>query len=212
MAILEKYQRDHYSTLWIQTLQVGIFQFSGLFAGAIIEKKGYMFTAILAGVIYTLSFLISSFLPVIEVLYLTIGVGTGISTGLLAVVAVGIIPLYFDKKLGMAIGLTQAGVGIGLLVFSALNGYLIGTYGLQGSFLILAGIAAHTIPLGMLLHMPHMHTQKAKNEITCKDILVATERHSLLADDTEQLKGKGYTFRNKSSIIYLCTCCPPISY
>ena len=78
---------------------------------------------------------------------------------------------------------------------------MIGTYGLQGSSLILAGITAHTIPLGMLLHMPHMHTQKAKNEITCKDILVATERHSLLADDTEQLKGtsKSYTFRNKSS-------------
>ncbi len=56
MAILEKYQRDHYSTIWIQTLQVGMLQFSGLFAGAIIEKKGYMFITILAGVIYTLSF------------------------------------------------------------------------------------------------------------------------------------------------------------
>ncbi len=66
-----------------------------------------------------------------------------------------IIPHYFDKKRGMALGLTQAGVGISLFVFSALNGFLVSIYGVQGALLILTGISLHVIPLGSLLHMPN---------------------------------------------------------
>ena len=187
MAILEKYQRDHYSTIWIQTLQTGMLYFAGIPAGVIIEKRGCRFTALLAGITYTLSFLMSSFAPTLEVLYVTLGMGTGFSQSLLGVVIFAIVPQYFDKKLGMAVGLTQTGVGVGLFVFSALNGYLIATYGLQGTLLILSSIAAHTIPLGMMMRRPipdtTEHARKPPDQTTTED---KDERQSLLASDKIQ--------------------------
>ncbi len=89
-----------------------------------------------------------------EVLYGTLGFGTGMATSIMNLVAFTIIPHYFEKKRGMAVGLTQAGVGIGLLTFSALNTYLVSTYGVQGALLILSAISLHAIPLGILLRNP----------------------------------------------------------
>ncbi len=154
MAILEKYQRDHYSTIWIQTLNSTMIYLTGLIGGVIIEKRGARFTALLAATTYIISFLTSCFAPNLEVLYVSLGIGTGFSQSLLGLSVYTILPYYFDQKLSMALGFTNAGVGIGLLVFSALNGYLVATYGLQGTFLIHSGIAAHTIPLGMMMRKP----------------------------------------------------------
>ncbi len=186
MAILEKYQRDHYATIWIQTLQTGTLYLTGLIAGIIIEKRGYRFTSLLGGIIYTISFLTSCFAPTLEVLYVSLGIGTGFSQGLLAVTVFAIIPHHFDEKLGMAVGFTQAGVGMGLFIFSALNGYLVATYGLQGTFLILTGVAANTIPLGMLMQKPPEPKEHAKT-IECEKAKqdVGTERQSLLRDEEQ---------------------------
>ncbi len=188
MAILEKYKRDHYATIWIQTLQTGMLYLAGIMAGVTIEKKGYKFTAILAGITYTLSFLTSYFASTLEVLYVSFGIATGFSQSLLNVVAFAIVPYYFEKRLGMAIGFTQAGVGIGLVVFSALNTYLVVTYGLQGTLLILAGIAAHTIPLGMMMQKPpdiNKHVGKVGNKKAKLD--VCNERKSLLTEEEQLL-------------------------
>ena len=176
--------------------------FAGIPAGIIIEKRGCQFTALLGAILYTLSFLGSYFAPCIEVLYITLGIGTGFSHGLLTVVVFTIVSYYFDKKLGMAIGFTQAGVGIGLFIFSAVNGYLLATYGLQGTFLILTALAGNTIPLAMLMKQPESHTtQTSKNvealhddsskEYMCEkqSLLADNEKQSLIPDNTKQSLG-----------------------
>ncbi len=178
MAILEKYQRDHYATIWIQTLQTAMYHLAGFIGGILIEKKGCRFTALIGGITYTMTIFASSFAGTLEVLYLSLGIGPGFSQSLLNTVTFTIIPEYFEKKLGMAIGVTKAGKGFGLFVFSALNGYLIEMYGLQGTWLILSGIAANTIPLVMLMRKPTQTTQMERN-MPDKN----TEKHHLLADD-----------------------------
>ncbi len=114
----------------------------------------FIINDITGGAVFSLSLLASSFAPVIEMLYVTLGFGTGFATSLLEVAVFAILPYYFEEKLGMATGVMQTGAGIGLLVFSALNAYLVDVYGLQGSFLILSGIALHAVPCGMLMKMP----------------------------------------------------------
>ena len=112
--------------------------------------------------------MVSAFAPSLEVLYVSLGIGTGFSQNLLRTTVFAIVPYYFDQKLGIAIGFTQAGVGIGLFFFSALNGYLVATYGLQGAFLILTGVAAHTIAFGIMMRKPSdviaQHVKKMGNE------------------------------------------------
>ena len=187
MAILEKYQRTHYATIWIQTLQLGAQNLTGVVAGVLIEKRGCRFTALLAGIIYTTSFLVSAFAPTLEVLYVSLGIGTGFSQNLLRATVFTILPYYFDQKLGMAIGFTQAGVGVGLLFFSVVNGYLVATYGLQGAFLILTGVAAHTIAFGIMMRKPSdviaQHVKKMGNETNEQS--VDTEKQALLTNEKE---------------------------
>ncbi len=164
--------------------------FAGIPAGVIIEKRGCQFTALLGAILYTLSFLGSYFAPCIEVLYITLGIGTGFSHGLLTVVVFTIVPYYFDQKLGMAVSFTQAGVGIGLFIFSAVNGYLLAMYGLQGTFLILTALAGNTIPLAMLMKQPESHTTQTNDHVeTLNDDLSKEyigEKQSLLADNEMQ--------------------------
>ena len=187
MAILEKYQRDHYTTIWIQTLNSTMLYLTGLIAGVIVEKRGVRFTALLAATIYTLSFLTSYFALTVEVLYVSLGIGTGISQSLLGVLVYTILPYYFDEKLGMALGFTNAGVGIGFMCFSTLNGYLVGTYGLQGTFLIHTAIAANTAPLGMMMQKPPNTRDSARKiEDSTGSQDEGSEKQSLLADDKLQ--------------------------
>ncbi len=184
MAILEKYQRDHYATIWIQTLDTAGLYFAGLIAAVIIEKKGCRFAAILAGIIYVLSFLTSCFTPTLEVLYVSLGMGTGFSQSLLVVTVYTIVPYYFNKNLGMAIGFTNAGYGIGLFIYSALNGFLVATYGLQGTFLILTAVAANIIPLGLMMRKPPNtkgHATKMQDHAAEQD--EDCEKQSLLTEN-----------------------------
>ncbi len=184
MAILEKYQRDHYATIWIQTLQTAMSHLAGFIGGVLIEKKSCRLTALVGGITYTLSIFASSFAGSLEVLYLSLGIVPGFSQALLNTAVFTIIPQYFEKKLGMAIGLTKAGKGFGLLVFSALNGYLIEIYGLQGTLLILSGIAAHTISLGMLMRRPAPRREMDWNIMNMHD--KKAERQCLLTGDKEE--------------------------
>ncbi len=153
----------------------------------------YYLHIIAGGVIYSLSLLASCFAPVIEVLHLTLGFGVGFANSLLAVAVFAIIPYYFEERLGMATGLMQAGAGIGLFIFSALNAYLISMYGLQGSLLILSSVALHAIPLGIVMKMPllkefyqkeqdEIHTEIANAENERKPLLTEVERKPLLTD------------------------------
>ena len=134
------------------------------------------------GVIYSLSFLASCFAPTIETLYISFGISVGVSNGFMSLVNFTIIPKYFDKRLGMATGLCQAGVGIGLFTFSALNEYLVKTYGLQGCFLILSALSLHGVAIGMLMVEPYKRKssrQICDNEMHC-------EKQPLITDNNNQ--------------------------
>ena len=54
--------------------------------------------------------------PSIFVIYVTIGLLTGVGFGLMYLPAWDIIEVYFDKKLGLATGIAAAGAGIGIII------------------------------------------------------------------------------------------------
>ncbi len=96
----------------------------------------------------------SSFTPVFELLYLTLGAGVGFGSGLILLVSMSTVPRYFNKYLQLATSITLSGHGIGLFLFSIINEYLLSCYGLPGSLLILAAISLHAVPLGLLMKQP----------------------------------------------------------
>ena len=131
-------------------------------------------------------FLASYFAQTIEVLYVTLGFGIGFANNLVLLVGFTIIPHYFDKQRGMALGITQAGNGIGMFIFFPLNGYLVSTYGLQGSFLLLAAISLHTIPLGLLIKEPlHEQSQDANLKADVQELHSMPQNYETLGDNNK---------------------------
>ncbi len=158
-----------------------------------------------------MGFLTSYFAPTIEVLYLTLGAAVGFGSGLIQIVDYTIIPYYFDKKLGMATGITQTGTSVGIFLFSAINEVLVTTYGLKGSMLILGAVALHIIPLGMLLESKTRFIENYEYE----DQSPAgnnggrnTEMQSLITDEnkkyTDDKTSPSDTIENKASGQHVC--------
>ncbi len=68
---------------------------------------------------------------------------------LIPVCAVGIWPLsylrstatWFDRHLGLALGITNSGIGIGSVIIPSLAGFIVAHYGWRTAYLVLAGLA-----------------------------------------------------------------------
>ncbi|KAH6934334.1 hypothetical protein HPB50_023025 [Hyalomma asiaticum] len=61
---------------------------------------------------------------------------------------------YFDKRRGIALGLNLAGPPMASLLLPKLLEWLLGEFGLRGTFLILGGCMANVPVLGILLRKP----------------------------------------------------------
>ena len=88
--------------------------------------------------------------PNIVVLYLTVGLFTGLGFGLMYLPAWDIIEVYFDRRLGLATGVAAAGSGLGQLVFSPVFHHAELHLGLEGTLYLLAGLVTTGAGAGYL--------------------------------------------------------------
>lgn len=86
---------------------------------------------------------------------------------------------YFNwKRHGIAIGVTMSGAGIGTFITGPFVQYLLNTYRLVGTFLLLAGFGVHAVVFGTLIrpktmgdtsYCPNRQTENKSNAL-CSDI------------------------------------------
>lgn len=91
------------------------------------------------------------FAPSVYVMMATYGVVGGISTGCTYIASLIIIAEYFDKKRGIATGITMAGSGVGSFVFAPLMSALIKATGWKFTMSICACIILQSAVCGALL-------------------------------------------------------------
>ena len=82
------------------------------FGHRLVTIVGVIFST--AGLLTAAVYIHLSSSPSIFVIYVTIGLLTGVGFGLMYLPAWDIIEVYFDKKLGLATGIAAAGAGIGI--------------------------------------------------------------------------------------------------
>lgn len=91
------------------------------------------------------------FSPSIYIMMGTYGVVGGISTGCTYIASLIIIAEWFDKKRGIATGITMAGSGVGSFVFAPVVGKLIDQFGWRFAMSICACIILQCAVFGALL-------------------------------------------------------------
>ncbi|KAI9006815.1 major facilitator superfamily domain-containing protein [Hyaloraphidium curvatum] len=114
----------------------------GPLMGALAERVGFRIVAASGSVIILIGIMLASICTAVWQLYLTYGLIGGIGAAASYIPAVGSVPTWFRKRLGLAIGLSVAGGGIGALILNPVAQALLDKVGWAWTFRILGFIAS----------------------------------------------------------------------
>ncbi|XP_014662716.1 PREDICTED: monocarboxylate transporter 13-like [Priapulus caudatus] len=135
----------------VGSLLSGCYLSAGPLVSALANRYGCRSVTIFGSILASLSFILSTFSPNIEMLIVTFGVMAGIGFGFMYLPAIVSVGYYFETKRALATGVGVSGSGIGTFVMAPLSKYLITAYDWKGATLIVAAIVLHGIICGALM-------------------------------------------------------------
>lgn len=124
--------------------------------GNLLPKLGSQKTSIIGSLLFGLGVLISAFVRVPGVMYVTWGLCAGLGVGILYAIGMYVASAWFPDKRGMIMGLFLALFGLSLTIFSTPISFMLSNLGVQTTMLIMGVII--TVVLGgiavFLMKMP----------------------------------------------------------
>lgn len=145
----------------VQSLNVGFLFSSGPISAGLAKQFGCRAVIMVSSVIVAFVNVLAAYLPSIFLLQIIFGVIGGIGFGCTYLTCFIILVAYFDKKLGIANGLTMAGSGMGAFAFAPATKMLVSMYDWRITMVILGCIMIQCCVLGSLLRPLSFH-HKAK--------------------------------------------------
>ena len=139
----------------------------GIVAGRLSDRYGPRLLVTIGGVLTGIAFLLTYLISSLWHVYLIWGIFMGIGASCCLIPIMSIIPRWFIKRRGIAVGITMAGFGLGGIVSPLLAQWLISAHGWRLSFIILGLIALIIIiPLAQFMkHSPQRAGLKPYGEI-----------------------------------------------
>jgi len=127
----------------------GVYSF---FAGWALDRYGPRIVVLLMGIFTGLSLVLTSQTNALWQLFITYSLLLAMGTGPIYVVPMSAVSRWFDKKRGLALGLSSLGIGLGVVVMAPFATYLIANFDWHTAYLIIGIIAwLMVIPLSVLL-------------------------------------------------------------
>ncbi|XP_055934687.1 uncharacterized protein LOC129964046 isoform X1 [Argiope bruennichi] len=165
VALVETYGITRQQATLPFSIRVALRNLSGPLIGLLGLKYGIRAVTAVGGFVAAIGSILCYFAP--DVIWITVfwGLIHGIGFGLSTVIHMMIINQYFDKYKASALGLGYSGDCFGTFAFPVIMEYLLSTYGVKGTFLILGGIVFNVIPMALLLKKPPWieNTKKSGN-------------------------------------------------
>ncbi|XP_052771976.1 monocarboxylate transporter 13-like isoform X2 [Mya arenaria] len=149
-ALLERFQASVALTAWVGALHTGILALGSPLSTAVLNRFSCRTAIISSGLIYTVGYMATAFVPCIEAAIFTCGiiVGFGGAVGYTAVMVV--VGFNFKRRRNLALGIALSGVGVGLCAFAPLMQLAKDFYGFTGLFICCAGMQLNLVTFGML--------------------------------------------------------------
>ncbi|XP_054718143.1 monocarboxylate transporter 10-like [Uloborus diversus] len=142
VKLKEKFEESHeeaaFVTSWVGSVSIGMTFLLSPVASILTDKLGIRTTAFIGGLMATAGMLISSFVPSLELLYLTYGVLLGSGASLAYTPSLVVLGHYFHRRLGFVNGLVTAGSSVFTMVMPLLLTYLLDTIELSATLQILS--------------------------------------------------------------------------
>ncbi|XP_060069838.1 monocarboxylate transporter 12-like [Ylistrum balloti] len=151
---LEKYDAGAGNTAWISSLMFFLCFALGPLANYLVGVFSFRAVVMFGGLLVSIGYFISAFVPRMEWMFLTIGVICGFGSGLAFAPCGTIVSFYFVKRRALANGIMVSGSGLSSFVFPYLYQYCIDTFSVTGAMIIISGVILHMCVAGALLRQP----------------------------------------------------------
>ena len=102
---------------WIGTLQGALLLIVGSLSGPLFDKGYFQAILVIAGTLLVFAFMMLSLCTTYYQIMLSQGVLMGFCSGLLYIPSITLIPLYFKKRRGLALGLAVGGGSVGGVIY-----------------------------------------------------------------------------------------------
>ncbi|KAL4219592.1 hypothetical protein ACF0H5_022165 [Mactra antiquata] len=178
LQLLDKFDNSATATAWVLSIFSTLRLAVGPVASALCNKYSCRTVVIMGAAISTLGIFLSGFVPALPYLYLTYGVLGGIGRAFAYTPSLIIVGYYFNKKRGIAVGISTSGVGIGCMIFPPVIEVLFTHYGFRGTFWVLSALMSHFFICGCLFRSIERH-----REIMESDRKIAARREALPNDE-----------------------------
>lgn len=179
----------HAKISWVSSLLVGCYLLAGPIAGLLANRYGCRRVVMFGSLTSVTGLLVSIVSPNVEVFILTFGVITGIGFGLIYLPSIVIIGYWFEKKRAFATGMALCGSGIGTLMFSSFNKYILEEYDMKNAIVILAGVVLQCAicgacyrPLYKVKRTPRMRRGIVQQGLIMKALIAEKERQRTISN------------------------------
>jgi len=139
---------------WIGTLQGALLLIIGVVSGPLFDKGYFKVTLTAASIGLVLALMMLSVSTTYYEIMLSQGVLLGICQGLLYTPSVALVPVYFKRRRGLALGLATGGGSIGGVLYSVIFYRLLTEIGFEWAVRVVAFIAIATLGVAVILSKP----------------------------------------------------------
>lgn len=150
VELIKVFDSDRGETSLIPAILVGVTLGAGPIASSFTNRYGCRTVTIAGAILASAGLAISTLANSITVLYITIGVCTGLGFGLIYLPAIVSVSMYFEKKRAFATGIAVCGSGLGTFIMAPVTKGLIDQFGWKGAMLVTAGLVLNCIIFGAL--------------------------------------------------------------
>lgn len=155
---------DYAATAWIHSLVDCTTMLCAPVGSLVGNRWSCRVAVMVGGLLSSVGLLLSSFCSSLELLYLSMGVLTGVGFALCYTPAIAMVGCYFRRRKALAYGIAMSGSGIGTFVLAPAVQLLIEMYSWRGALLVLSAFVANLCVCGALLRPITVQEEEEEEE------------------------------------------------
>ncbi|KAG7168115.1 monocarboxylate transporter 12-B-like [Homarus americanus] len=145
---------------WIFNTMYCLWNMTGIFIRPLTSEFGWRKVGVFGGLLCSVSYVMSAFTPSPEFLFFSFSLLGGVGAGMMVTMCLVIVPLYFDKKRGVANAIMLGGMSFGQIVAPPVVRFLQDEFSFRGATMILGALVLHGCLGASFFHPIEWHLKK----------------------------------------------------
>ncbi|KAL4219062.1 hypothetical protein ACF0H5_021645 [Mactra antiquata] len=164
LKLKDRFNQSSVATAWVFSLFTTFLLMMGPVASALCHRFTCRSVVFFGSILCFIGIFLSAYAPSIEFLYFSYCIVGGFGRCLTYTPSLILVTHYFNKRRGLAVGISTAGVGLGMFSFPPLIEALFGNFGYQGAMFLLSALSLETFVCAALFRPLSLHKKISKTK------------------------------------------------